>query len=125
MTIAFLHGVPDEALLTEMSVFVDPLKTAPRYQPGINGVAASLIRLESVIYGSDWQSISSVLGDMAMCMNIKCRDFPFLARFSSRELESLYREFEEAVDGRDECLVRSLLGDMLHAAGLTHADSSG
>ena len=118
MTFMILHGVPDEALLGELSVYIDPLKTEPRYQPGISGVAASLIRLESVIYGSDWQSISSVLGDMAMCLSIKCCDFPRRHGIDSQELQSLFCDLESAVIADDEPHVKSLLCKMLRAAYL-------
>lgn len=123
MTTVLLPGVPDEALLHEMTVYVDPLKTEARYQPGVKGVAASLISLECVVFGSDWQSISSVLGDMAMCMQIKCLDVPKFERFEPGELQSLFSDLERALDDSNERLVRSLIAKMLRAAGLTQRES--
>lgn len=116
MSLYYVPGIPDEALVNEMTVFLDPLKTDPRYQPGVDGVSASLFSLN---WASRQESFCSILGDMAMCMNIPCRDLPKkIEHFDSEVVRSLIGELEEAVHAYDEGAVYGLLRKMLRAAGL-------
>src|SRR6516165_7682840 len=76
MSLYYLPRVSDWTIPEGMTVFVNPLLTDSRYRPGLEGVAASMIRLSSVAGGRDWQSISSVLGDMAFCLGIEAAEVP-------------------------------------------------
>lgn len=108
MSLLRFKGISDAALANEMTVFLDPLKTDSRHQPGVSGVAVSLMILSCV---SDWMTICSILGDMAMCIDIDCRDIPNEDSFDLRSVESLIDELEEAVGFNDEDFVLPLFDD--------------
>ncbi|QDT50491.1 hypothetical protein Pan258_45690 [Symmachiella dynata] len=118
MSVFYALQFLDEALVNEMTVFVDPLKTEPQYKPGLRGVAASLNKLEDAVFDAKWESICSVLGDMAMCLDIKCCDCPNGVYFDFAWLQSIFGDLEEAVNANDEASVRSILREMLLAADL-------
>lgn len=118
MKSAFFHYVSEDEILDEMTIYLDPLKTEPRYKPGIYGVAASIGRLEYEIYRSDWQTLSSVLGDMALCLNINCHDVLDGDRFPSWGLQVLFRQLKVAVVATDLKSTRLVLRRMLELAGM-------
>lgn len=117
MSVYLLPGVPDAVISKEMTVFVNPLETEAQYQSGLHGVAASLPRLAAAL-GRDWQSISSALGDMAMCLDMEAADIP-LRDPDFDSASDLYEKLYVAVHAGREQQVRHILRRMLAAMGLT------
>jgi hypothetical protein len=101
-----------------MTLFANPLLTDGRYTRGLEGVAASLPRLLSVVGGRDRQTLTSVLGDMAFCLDIEAAEAPHCEP-DDDALCNLFDELEDAVQAGREPKVRKILRKMLEAMGLT------
>jgi hypothetical protein len=118
MSLHYLPGVPDWAIAQEMTVYTNPLLTEPRYRPGLEGVAASLPRLEVAVARGDWQSTASALGDMAACLDIEAAEVPHRdPDFGSVSI--LLGELVDAAQAGRQQEAREVLLDMLKAMRLT------
>jgi hypothetical protein len=117
VSIFYLPDVPDWAVAQDMTVYTNPLLTEPRYRPGLEGVAASLPRLAEVASGRDWQTLSSVLGDMATCLGIEAAEVPHRDQ-DFGPVSVLYFELEDAVQAGRRQEAHEVLLDMLKAMGL-------
>jgi hypothetical protein len=118
MSVLYLPGVPDWAIAQEMTVYTNPLWTEIRYRPGLEGLAASLPRLEVAVARRDWQSTASAFGDMAACLGIEAANVP-LRDPDFGSVSVLLGDLEDAVQAGPEPEAREILRDMLEAMGLT------
>lgn len=97
-------------------VYHHPVRTEPRYRPGLIGVKASLGRLAEAIAEWDELAVASILADIAACLGWKVSDFPgscAILGFAASHFDDL----KDAVCSSDNAAVREALAGMLRAMG--------
>jgi hypothetical protein len=113
MSVFVAPGLPDHlaAQALGMPVYKNPVHTEPRYRPGLRGVRASLLRLDSVCSGH-WEPLCSVLGDMAACLGIDADEVPS-GPVQTSAVCGLRYQLNRAVLNRDLIATRDTLIRML------------
>jgi hypothetical protein len=117
MSVFYIPGVPDHVAARTMTVFDDPVRTEARYQPGLDGVEAALIRLNIAFDAGDVNWVRSILADMAWCLGIDADSFP-RHPVSFWDAVHIVPDLEEAVLAGDLEEAMNCLFDMTHFMGM-------